>query len=127
MKQRGSFSINTLILSAVASAQDDGITRTRLTQEIIMNYSRIGHYLADLASKDLVSYDAATRRYRITTKGTECLRLSEELAYYISPVRGMISKYEMFFSPIDDKSYPDIESILLGNSAARQQSIQGNR
>ena len=99
MKQRGAFSINTIILSALAFNKESGLTRTRLMQLTILKHHRIGYYLADLASKGLVSLDTSTKRYRITPKGEKYLRLSEELADYIVPIRGMVSKYKGVFAP----------------------------
>jgi predicted transcriptional regulator len=97
MKQRSSYSIETLILSAVASGPETGLTRTKITQELVVKYARGCYYVNELVMRGLLVFNSATVRYQITPKGREYLRLSEELANYIQPIRKMIDKYEQFY------------------------------
>lgn len=113
MKQRESFSINLLILSAAyAAGPKHGITKTRIMQEAMLNYHRACHYLDDLAGKGLLSYDGSTRRYHINAKGREYLLLSEELAGYMQPIRNMVSKYEAFFPSPANENYEAQKTVI---------------
>ncbi len=68
VQQRSSFAITTLILSAVSSAEDDeGISKTKLMQQIIINLPRANSYLSKMQVKELIEYDSKTRRYKITS------------------------------------------------------------
>ena len=123
MKQRGSFSITTLILSATLSKRDDGgITKTRIMQEVMLNYRRINRYLSGLLNGGLIEYSPGNNRYNITLKGIKFLELSEELANYISPLRSMITKYESLFLNEEQLSALDI----LTNSNERSGIITIN-
>jgi predicted transcriptional regulator len=90
MKQRGSFSITTLILLVL---QQKPLTKTRLMQTLILSYKRVGHYCDLLMNKGLIEYDLANHTYFITPRGAEILRLYQELAGHLKPVDQMIKKY----------------------------------
>ena len=91
MKQRGSFSITTLILEATKNKR---LTRTKIMQELVLSYSRTVKYLNVLINEGLLQFDASTGTFRITEKGLKVLQLSEELAAYLEPVNSMINKYK---------------------------------
>src|SRR5918996_6592315 len=93
MKQRGPFSICTLILMALYRKP---MTKTKLMQELILTYSRTKKYLDILTKQDLITYDMNDRTYRLTAKGNEVLKLNQQLADYLPPVRDMIRKYACF-------------------------------
>ncbi|MDQ4100649.1 MAG: winged helix-turn-helix domain-containing protein [Thermoproteota archaeon] len=95
MKQRGIFSITTLILLAL---QKKPQTKTRLMQEVMLSYNRIGYYCDFLMRQGLIEYDQANRRYVITSRGAEVVRLAEELAGYLRPLDQMIKKYTSYTS-----------------------------
>ncbi len=109
LKQRGSFSITTLILSSALSANDQGgITKTKIMQEVMLNYKRVSHYLLNLSNEGLMECNLGTRKYKITAKGMKILELSEELANYISPVKSMITRYESLFLNEEQSLHFDI-------------------
>ena len=89
MKQRGTFSITTLILLTV---QQKPLTKTRLMQTLILSYKRVSYYCDLLMHKGLIEYDPANRTYVITPRGTEILRLYQELAGHLEPIAQMIKK-----------------------------------
>lgn len=103
MKQRGTFSITTLILLAL---QKKPLTKTRLMQEIMLSYNRIGYYCDLLMRQGLIEHDQANRSYAITSRGTEVVRLAEELAGYLRPLDQMIKKYTSY-TPSPYQYYPD--------------------
>jgi predicted transcriptional regulator len=90
MKQRGIFSITTLILLAL---EKKPLTKTRLMQEVMLSYNRIGYYCDLLMAQGLIQYDPAKHIYTITRRGAEVVRLAEELAGYLRPLDQMIKKY----------------------------------
>lgn len=92
MKQRGSFAITTVIL-CTAVTYPAGVSKTRIMQEAMLNHNRVNRYCSMLVSTGLLGYDQDTRLFRITPKGKELLRLSEEAATFIAPIEKMISKY----------------------------------
>lgn len=93
MKQRGIFSITTLILLAL---QQKPLTKTRLMQEVMLSYNRIGYYCDLLMRQGLIEYGYANHTYVITSRGDEVLRLAEELAGYLEPLDQMIKKYSCY-------------------------------
>jgi predicted transcriptional regulator len=90
MKQRGTFSITTLILRTL---EQKPLTKTRLMQELILTYKRVGYYCDLLMRQGLIEYNLTTHTYSITPRGAEILKLSEELAGYLKPIHQMIEKY----------------------------------
>ena len=102
LKQRGIFSITTLILLAL---QKKPLTKTRLMQEVMLSYNRIGHYCDLLMVQGLIEYDSAKNSYAITSKGAEVVRLAEELAGYLRPLDQMIKKY-ISYAPSSHRHYP---------------------
>ncbi len=103
MKQRGIFSITTLILLAL---QKKPLTKTRLMQEVMLSYNRIGYYCDLLVAQGLIQYDPAKRSYSITSRGIEVVKLAEELAGYLTPLDQMIKKY-VSYTPSANRYYPD--------------------
>jgi predicted transcriptional regulator len=101
MKQRGTFSITTLILQAL---QQKPLTKTRLTQELILSYKRVGYYCDLLMRRGLIEYDLTNHTYLVTSRGSEILKLSEELAGYLEPIDQMIKKYSFY---IESHYYPE--------------------
>lgn len=93
MKQRGTFSITTLILLAL---QQKPLTKTRLMQEVMLSYNRIGYYCDLLMRQGLIEYGPTNHTYVITPRGAEVLRLAEELAGYLEPLDQMIKKYSCY-------------------------------
>jgi len=92
MKQRGQFAITTVVLH-ISSLHAQGITKTRLMQEAMLNHERTNRYCSFLASRGLLAYDMEKRVFKITPKGRELLKLSEEAVSYISVLDQMVSKY----------------------------------
>jgi predicted transcriptional regulator len=108
MKQRGTFSITTLILLAL---QQKPLTKTRLMQTLILSYKRVGYYCDLLMNKGLIEYDRANHTYVITPRGAEILRLHQELAGHLEPVDQMIKKYSYYMQGGDYKEYRNSASL----------------
>ena len=105
MKQRGIFSITTLILLAL---QQKPLTKTRLMQEVMLSYNRIGYYCDLLMCQGLIEeYGPTNHTYVITPRGAKVLRLAEELAGYLEPLDQMIKKYSCYMQGGAD--YPQQE------------------
>jgi predicted transcriptional regulator len=102
MKQRGVFSITTLILGAL---QQKPLTKTKLMQQLMFNYSRIGSYCNFLIQRGLIEYDHTNNSYLITSKGTEILKLSRELASYLEPIHKMIEDYSFYIEDRRPEGY----------------------
>jgi predicted transcriptional regulator len=115
MKQRSIFSITTLILLAL---QQKPSTKTRLMQVVMLSYNRIGHYCNLLTRQGLIEYDPTNHSYIITPRGTEVLKLAEELAEYLAPIDQMIKKYSSF---IQTQYYP---GYRISNDAASKPAIR---
>ena len=102
MKQRGIFSITTLILLAL---QQKPLTKTRLMQEVMLSYKRIGYYCDLLMRQGLIGLGPTNHTYVITLKGAEVLRLYQELAGHLEPVDQMIKKYSYYMQGADYQEY----------------------
>ena len=94
MKQRGPFSICTLILMALYQKPT---AKTKIMQELTLTYTRTKKYLDILSKQGLIDYDAKNHAYRLTAKGIEVMKLNHQLADCFPPVRDMIKKYARFF------------------------------
>ena len=116
MKQRGIFSIMTLILLAL---QQKPLTKTRLMQQVMVSYNRIGHYCDLLTRQGLIEYEPTNHSYVITPRGTEVLRLAEELAGYLAPIDQMIKKYSSY-TQAQTQYYPEYR---ISNDAASKPAI----
>ena len=66
-------------------------------QTLILSYKRVGHYCDLLIHKGLIQYNPANRTYVITPRGTEILRLYQELAGHLEPIAQMIKKYSSYY------------------------------
>ena len=93
MKQRSSFSIVSLILETVTRSEPMGITKTRIMQNVMLNYKRVNKYCYHMMESGLLLYKPETRTFHVTEKGRFVLRNCVELARYISPIRELINKY----------------------------------
>jgi predicted transcriptional regulator len=111
MKQRGTFSIMTLVLLAL---QQKPLTKTRLMQQVMLSYNRIGYYCDLLMRQGLIEYGSTNHTYVITPKGSELLRLAEELAGYLDPLDQMIKKYSCYI--LGSPDYYPLHHQEYGNS-----------
>ncbi len=102
MQQRGTFSICTLILIALAQKPQ---TRTSLMQKLTLSYRRTNRYLETLVKQDVISYDQINHTFDITLKGRRVLVLNQQLATYISPVDAMIKRYSRYIGDPNDDDY----------------------
>jgi predicted transcriptional regulator len=93
MKQRSSFSIVSLILETVAKSEPTGITKTRIMQNVMLNYKRANRYCYQMMESALISFKPESRTFHITEKGRLVLHNCLELAQYISPINQLINKY----------------------------------
>ena len=109
MKQRGAFSVSTLILFTL---QERPLTKTRLMQELVLNYNRINRYCDQLLCQGLIKHEPATHRYTITTKGSQVLKLSQELASLLPPVEQMIEKYSIYTQGYDPENFDRFTRIV---------------
>jgi predicted transcriptional regulator len=94
MKQRSSFAIITLILELCSKSDSTGITKTRIMQNLGLNYKRTNRYCFFMLHSALLSYNLENRTFHITEKGRWVLRNCEELAELISPINNMIKNYQ---------------------------------
>jgi predicted transcriptional regulator len=116
MKQRGTFSITTLILLAL---QQKPLTKTRLMQTLILNYKRVGYYCDLLMHKGLIEYDLTNHTFVITPRGAEALGLYQELAGHLEPIDQMIKKYSYYMQGGDHPQEYVNSSINLDKPAMR--------
>ncbi len=94
MKQRSSFAIVSLILEAIAKSEPaGGITKTKIMQNVMLNYKRANRYCYQMLESGLISYNSETRTFHITEKGRMVLHNSMELAQYIAPINQLMNKY----------------------------------
>ena len=104
MKQRSSFSIVSLILETAARSEPKGITKTKIMQNLMLNYKRMNRYCYYMMQSDLLLYKPEMRTFHITEKGRFVLRNCVELARYITPIRELINKYrygDIYYYPAD--------------------------
>jgi predicted transcriptional regulator len=105
MKQRSSFSIVSLILETVTRSEPMGITKTRIMQNVMLNYKRVNKYCYHMIESGLLLYKTETRTFHITEKGRFVLHNCVDLARYISPIRELINKYrysDTYYYYLDD-------------------------
>ena len=113
MKQRGPFSICTLMLMALYQKP---MTKTKVMQELILTYARTRKYLDILTKQGLIMYDINDRTYRLTAKGNKVLKLNQQLADYLPPVREMIRKYAYFMEvPFFDTNVIE-DTVMVGTT-----------
>jgi predicted transcriptional regulator len=93
MKQRSSFSIVSLILETVTRSEPMGITKSKIMQNVVLNYKRVNRYCYHMVELGLLLYKPEMRTFHITEKGRFVLHYCVELARYISPIHELINKY----------------------------------
>lgn len=91
-RQRGALSIRILILEAARRKRHN---RTAFLEELVLNYNRVIAYTDRMFFEGLLDYDNADRSFGITTKGLQYLKLSEELAHYVSDLDLLLDKYRI--------------------------------
>ena len=95
MKQRSSFAITTLILETVARSEPAGMSKTKIMQNVMLNYKRVNRYCAQMIARDLIRYDPKAHNFHITDKGRFVLSNCNELAQFISPINRLMNKYRL--------------------------------
>lgn len=107
MKQRSSFAITTLILETIAKSEPTGITKTKIMQNVMLNYKRVNRYCVQMIESGLIRRDPEIHVFHITEKGKLTLRNCDELAQFMSPINELINKYR-FAEPYYSPSSPDL-------------------
>ena len=92
MKQRGSTAIVILILESLKRQRR---TKTKLAEELVLNYSRAEKYVGSLISLELIDYDWKGRTLGITERGLEFFQSANEMACLIKPIESLINKYRL--------------------------------
>ena len=74
----------TEIISQILQVTSDfdkgnGVTRTAIMYRVFLNTTQIKEYLPILTTYGLLSYDAVIRRFRITGKGLQFLKIYDNL------------------------------------------------
>ena len=114
MKQRSSFAITTLILETVARSEPYGISKTKIMQNVMLNYKRVNRYCAEIIARDLVCYDTKDHYFHITDKGRFVLSNCNELAQFISPINRLMNKYR----PLDSSSSSSFSSSSISEDSS---------
>ncbi|MDQ3903247.1 MAG: winged helix-turn-helix domain-containing protein [Thermoproteota archaeon] len=130
MKQRSSFAIVSLILEAIAKSEPaGGITKTKIMQNVMLNYKRANRYCYQMLESGLISYNSETRTFHITEKGRMVLHNSMELAQYIAPINQLMNKYRYdgdetnyYYYYYSDNNYPSPSNENL-QANQQQQSV----
>ena len=90
------------------------MTKTKIMQELILTYIRTKRYLDLLAKQNLIMYNMDDHTYRLTAKGNEVLKLNQQLAEYLPPIKEMIRKYAYL-----------VDAPLLGTSIIEDSKMVG--
>lgn len=93
MKQRSSFAITTLILESVAKSEPTGLTKTKIMQNVMLNYKRVNRYCVQMIESGLIQRNPESHAFHITAKGRIVLQNCDELAQFMSPISELINKY----------------------------------
>jgi len=117
MKQRSSFSIVSLILETVTRSEPMGITKTKIMQNVMLNYKRVNKYCYHMMESGLLLYEPETRTFHTSEKGRFVLLNCIELAQYISPISELINKYRYS----DTYYYPDYFQMNQARSSFIQE------
>ena len=101
MKQRSTLAIVSLILES-AACKKEGVTKTRIMRDAVLNYERANRYCNMMVKKGLLTYVKESRTYLLTPKGLAVLQSSREMFDYLSPVKSMVDKYRVYDENIVD-------------------------
>lgn len=98
-------------------SEPEGISKTKIMQNVMLNYKRVNRYCAQMMEAGMLSYARDSPTFHITDKGRIMLRDCKELAVFISPINNLIQKYRFVDSNIYEdlyinKSRPNKASIL---------------
>lgn len=106
MKQRSTLAIISLILES-ASRRKEGVTKTRIMQEVMLTYERTNRYCDMMVKKGLLTFAQGSRTYLLTPKGVEVLQSSKEIFGYLSNVRNIVDKYRIY----DENTIDDMRNV----------------
>jgi len=80
MKYRNRTEIVSLILNSVVNEGGlDGVTKTRIIHKAFLSYSQLGEYLHIVTKNNLLSYDPLMKKFKITQKGIQFLKVYDKL------------------------------------------------
>ena len=72
------------IISTILQTANRGATKTRIMYGAYLSYAQVKEYLAFLLEKGLLKYESGTALYKLTDRGVDFLRASEEMEQAIS-------------------------------------------
>jgi predicted transcriptional regulator len=67
-----------IICQILQSIQKEPASRTKIMYLALLNYNQVNHYLSRLKAWDLISLQPETKKYSITERGDEMLKLYYE-------------------------------------------------
>jgi predicted transcriptional regulator len=106
VKQRSTLAIISLILDST-SRRKEGVTKSRIMQEVMLTYERTNRYCDMMVKKGLLTYAQGSRTYSLTPKGVEVLQSSKEIFGYLDNVKSIVDKYRIY----DESTIDDIHNV----------------
>ena len=116
MRLRTGSTIDALILTAALN-NEFGITKARLSHELVLTYRKVNEHCEDLVQKRLLEYNPVTRTYQATPLGKEMVKLTEQLATHYNPVNSILAKYKARLDDGRIKTIDHAQRILKGTYA----------
>jgi predicted transcriptional regulator len=81
MKYRSRTEIVYDILQTARSDGSDGAGKTKIMYSAFLSYAQMKDYLAVMTDNNLLQYDLGTRRFKITDRGLNFLKIYDEIDY----------------------------------------------
>jgi predicted transcriptional regulator len=88
------------IIAHLLNATYSGATKTKIMRRAMISYGQLKKYLQTMTENDLVAYDSANRRFTITHKGYEFMKMYEDLSNLVGPTATIVKVEEIDYAEL---------------------------
>ena len=88
------------IIAHLLNATYNGATKTKIMRRAMISYGQLKKYLQTMTENDLVAYDSTNRRFTITQKGYQFMKMYEDLSNLVGPIATIVKVEEIDYAEL---------------------------
>lgn len=88
------------IIAHLLNATHNGASKTKIMRRAMISYGQLRKYLQTMTDNDLIAYNNANRRFTITQKGYQFMKMYEDLSKLVGPIATIVKVEEVDYAEL---------------------------
>lgn len=88
------------IIAHLLNATHNGASKTKIMRRAMISYGQLRKYLQTMTDNDLIAYNNANRRFTITQKGYQFMKMYEDLSKLVGPIVTIVKVEEVDYAEL---------------------------